>query len=214
MRELNRRDVLLGCAGAAAIPLIQNVSAGADDAVNESEERNYTRIVSSPDVTSNGADFRVETEDRWNSMGLSVYPVSVRLRITNRSDQPLLFPFFDTFSMALYNPDGSEHVLDGGRNGTRPVMRPLLLGPGQDFSIVPTVHLHFSRDTRELRLVYEDGTGTILTSGLLSGGQYAAGFTYAVTERWVDGFSRHIPEGAVWTGSVNTDPVAFEVALD
>lgn len=211
MSEFTRRDLLLSSVGIAGLSFFQTSCAAADDQTEKRETRQYTRLAYSPETKMNGAGFRAETEDRWNSMNLSVYPVSLRLRITNRSDRPLLFPFFDTFGMLLYNPDETEHELDGGRDGTRPVMRPLLLEPGEDYSIVPTVQLRWNRDTRELRVVYEDGTGTILRTGLLPEGKYSISFWYAVAERWKKGFAERIPQGAVWQGQVKTEPVAFEI---
>lgn len=211
MSKLTRRELMSGCAGTAGLLLIRKASAAPD--VEDAAGRLYTRIASSPVTTAGGADFRVETEDRWDSMNLSVYPVCLRLRITNRSEHPLLFPFFDTFYPVFYNPDKTVHELDGGRDGTRAVMRPLLLEPGEDFSIVPTVQLHWNRGTQELRVVYEDGTGTILRTGPLADGRYSAGFTYSVSERWLNGISGYIPDGAaVWQGGITTSPVPFEIA--
>ena len=174
-------------------------------------ERPYTRLATSPTTTAHGAQFRAETEDRWDTMGLSVYPVDIRLRITNRSDGPLLLPFGDTFGLVLYGPDGAEHPFEGGRNGTRPVMRPLLLEPGEDYSIVRPARLESDGDRGGLRLVYEDGTGSVFTSDPLSEGTYSLRFWYSVGEKWSKALTDSEAGLTVWQGEVRTDPVQFEV---
>jgi hypothetical protein len=211
MSSLNRRDLLMGSAAVLGTSLLDKAGRAAEGEDRDHVERLYTRVVSSPVAHVNGADFRTETEDLWYSMGLTIFPVSLRLRISNRSKQPLLFPFFDTFEPILHNPDGTLHELGGGRNGTRPVMRPLLLDPGHDYTIVPTVQMRWNRDARKLRLYYEDGTGTIRMSGHLPEGKYGVSFTYTVNEGWKSR-NKQIPRGQVWQGEVTTNPVAIQVA--
>lgn len=211
MPRINRREMLLGPLALAGVSLLRSAAGAAEAEATEDKERQFTRVISSPASTLHGAAFRTETEDRWDT-SLSIYPVSVRLRITNRSDRPLLFPLLDSYRMILYHADGAEVKMRGGGDTERPGMRPLLLEPGQDYSIVPQVQMHSNRlDSHELRIVYQDATGTTLTSDPLADGMYSVSFVYTAGERWRDAYAPLLPEGEVWQGAVTTKPVAFRM---
>src|SRR5262249_43234110 len=120
-------------------------SKGGENREKAVKPRFYSRMVASEAVLSGGAGFQAETEDLWTIGNLSHFPVDLRLRITNRSDKDLMFPFFDTFVPIIVDPDGKEKELLGERTFTKPVMRPLLLHPGQDYTVVREAHLREGR---------------------------------------------------------------------
>jgi hypothetical protein len=168
-------------------------------------------MVASEPVLSGGAAFQVETEDLWTTGNLSHIPVDLRLRITNQSDTDLMVPFMDTFVPVIVYPNGKEKVLEGNRTLTKPVMRPLLLRPGQDYSIVHAAYLR--EDHSKLRLSYEDGTGSSAGCDLSVAGKYQLRFRYSVAKKWVEQAANEAPSKTMWTGTVTTNPVIFEVVL-
>jgi RNA polymerase sigma factor (sigma-70 family) len=142
-------------------------------------------------------------------------PLDLSLRLTNRSDRPLLFNLSDTLWPVLRSADGTSFKRDGGRWGTSPAP-PVLVGPGKGAMVVGRAHLEWLPDGKSLRLVYPDGSGGGWYFDGLVPGKYLLSFAYENSEETLATFLRARPtkleEGqSFWTGKVTTNEVEFEI---
>jgi hypothetical protein len=173
---------------------------------------NDIEVRESDELVVGGAKFSTLVESEWrlpekNSKPL---PVVIRLRITNLTNNDLLFPMFDRFWPSIKGPDHREIHGSGGRDWTD-FIGPIVIGPAATYSICPTTKLTWDHQKKRVGMLYSDGTGTSLFYGPLQPGRYTLSFTYVGTHPFQIGVREKTAGIPMWQGEAVTKNVAIDV---
>src|SRR5262249_32677147 len=150
-----------------------------------------------------GAKFSALVESKWRlpDGDSKPVPVAIRLRITNLASDDRLFPMFDRFFLGVKGPDQRQIHGLGGRDWTR-FINPIVIAPGQTYSICPSTKLVWNQRERRAELAYADGTGTWMSYGPLKAGRHTVSFSYTSANELKDIIDERTGGFHVWQGKV------------
>ena len=186
----------------------------------------YTRMVESKPVVTNGLEFIAAVEDEWVGYkpNYGQASIQVQLFIHNVTDKPLLFPTFDTFGIIIKDGSGKDIGTGWGRDGTL-ATKSVIIDPGARYCLSRRAELKWNADGKSRTFIYYDGTGSESTYGPLTAGRYTLSFwcessgksVQEELERWRRKHSEKAPlrnahpQIANWIGKAVTKEVAFKI---
>ncbi len=195
----------VGIIGLGLLPLLSF-------AATAEEYRLSLRLNESEPVLVNGLEFVAITQSQWTFYNPPIVDGSpeVQLRITNRSQEDLIFSTFDTFLVQLVGPDARVIERGGGRNGTRRT-RPVLIPAGKTYTLCRETRTQWDEAGKTMNFVYLDGTGTIATYALPEPGRYTLRFECEYPVERNGEPLREFEGVKVWHGKVKTKAARMEV---
>ncbi len=171
------------------------------------------RIRESKPVTVKGVRFVLAAECEWKA-GKGSVPIDIQLRITNLSQEDMLFHTFDTFGFVIKDRDGKRMMTRGGRDITY-FTRPLLIPKGASYSLCRKAELRWNAEDKANELFYSDGTGSEVVYGPFGPGQYKLAFWYGVSSNPpLKGLlrpERKKGDPMTWIGEVVTEELVIDV---
>jgi hypothetical protein len=172
----------------------------------ESPSRILTPVESPPQVID-GLEFTVVTQAEWPLPGPLFGSIVLQLHVTNRRDNPILFPSFDSFHPVLTTSSGETVRFGGGRDATR-ITPNVFLHPGKSFALSLEAKIDHKRDGNEIGFVLRDGTGTVYEASLTAG-NYLISFSLSPTHYDFERAGK-LP-APLWTGKGATESVGFRL---
>lgn len=115
-------------------------------------------------------EFSIVTQAEWTLPHAFEADVIFQLRISNPTQEAVLFPSFDTFTPFLTGPDGKVSALGGNRDATR-ISPNFLIPSGKSFSypLSATLKTTKSKDSKTTVLFYQNHTGAQSTTPMTTG---------------------------------------------